>query len=174
MQTILGIRFGRFASVLLAASALVLALCGSSAHAQSRASRFGLGGMVGEPTGLSMKLRLSPAFAIDFGVGFGILGPGYGQAHADFLGAVNLADLRRTSMDIYFGAGPRVAFAGHGNGRWDGRSDGAWVGVRGAVGLVWEFDARHLDVFVEAAPTLWLLQGLYFDAGGAAGARYWF
>ena len=111
---------GRFLSQtlrILVLAAIVLFASHGLASAQSRSSRFGLGGMVGEPTGLSMKLRLSPAFAIDFGV---------------------------------------------------------WLGVRGAVGLVWEFTQRHLDVFVEAAPTLWLLQGVYFDVGGAVGARYWF
>ncbi len=156
------------------AALVVLALSGSSAEAQSRSSRFGLGGMIGEPTGLSMKLRLSDAFGIDFGVGFGVIGPGYGQVHADFLGAVNLLERSRAGMDIYFGGGPRLAFANRGNGRWDGEGDGLWVGVRGAVGLVWEFNQRNLDVFVEAAPTLWIVQGVFFDGGGAAGARYWF
>ncbi len=167
---------GRFLSQtlrILVLAAIVLFASHGLASAQSRSSRFGLGGMVGEPTGLSMKLRLSPAFAIDFGVGFGGFGPGYGQVHADFLGAVNLTEHSRAGMDIYFGGGPRLAFADHGGSRWNGDS-GVWLGVRGAVGLVWEFTQRHLDVFVEAAPTLWLLQGVYFDVGGAVGARYWF
>ena len=110
---------GRFLSQtlrILVLAAIVLFASHGLASAQSRSSRFGLGGMVGEPTGLSMKLRLSPAFAIDFGVGFGGFGPGYGQVHADFLGAVNLTEHSRAGMDIYFGGGPRLAFADHGGG----------------------------------------------------------
>ena len=112
---------GRFLSQtlrILVLAAIVLFASHGLASAQSRSSRFGLGGMVGEPTGLSMKLRLSPAFAIDFGVGFGGFGPGYGQVHADFLGAVNLTEHSRAGMDIYFGGGPRLAFADHGGSRW--------------------------------------------------------
>lgn len=164
----------RLGHVIALAALVALVASGSTAEAQSRSSRFGLGGMVGEPLGLSMKLRLSDALAVDFGVGFGNFGPGYGQVHADFLGAVNLTNHTRAGMDLYFGAGPRLAFANHDNGRWKSNDAGLWVGARGAVGLVWEFNQRHLDVFVEAAPTLWLVQSVVFDVGGAAGARYWF
>lgn len=160
---------------------LILAVTGfvghpSGAHAQSRSSRFGIGAMVGEPTGLSMKLRASRGFAVDFGVGFGSFGPGRLQLHADFLGAINLTERSRTGMDLYFGAGPRLALVDNHYGRWNDRTynGDVWLGVRGAVGLVWEFNRRHLDVFVEAAPTLWIIQGVYFDFGGAVGARYWF
>lgn len=158
----------------LALAALVaLSLPGGTAHAQSRSSRFGLGGMVGEPTGLSMKLRLADAFAIDFGVGFGALGPGAGSVHADFLGSVNLTNHSRAGMDLYFGAGPKLAFANYNNSRW-GAHDGLWVAVRGDVGLVWEFNQRHLDVFIEAGPEIWLIQDVFFNGFAAAGARYWF
>lgn len=162
--------------LLLAASiaALALAIDPASASAQSRGSRFGLGGMVGEPSGLSLKLRLNEALALDMGVGFGAFGPGRLNVHADFIGALNLTERSRAGMDLYFGAGPRLALGGSSNGRWKDDSDGFWLGVRGAVGLVWEFQRRPLDVFVEVAPTLWIIDDVRFDVGGAAGARYWF
>lgn len=161
-------------AALSAATALSVLASADSAAAQSRDSRFGLGGMVGEPSGLSLKLRLSDALALDMGVGFGAFGPGRLNVHADFIGALNLTDHSRAGMDLYFGAGPRLALGGSSNGRWKDDSDGVWLGVRGAVGLVWEFKSRPLDVFVEAAPTLWIIDDVRFDGGGAVGARYWF
>lgn len=166
-------QFVRCLRVLGLAAVVAIASSAGTAEAQSRSSRFGLGGMVGEPTGLSMKLRLADAFAIDFGVGFGAIGPGAGSVHADFLGSVNLTRHNRAEMDIYFGGGPKLAFANYNNNRW-GNNNGVWFAIRGDVGLVWEFTQRHLDVFVEIGPEIWLIQDVHFNGFGAAGARYWF
>lgn len=176
--------------VTLAAIALMAALLtgSSSAEAQSRSSAFGLGGMVGDPFGLSMKLRLGDMFAIDFGVGWEAWGYGrYGddsfQAHADFVWAIDLVSLPRTDMSVYFGLGPQVQFDDDddpNNDRYDGHW---WGGGRFPVGLDWDFKRRQLDVFVEFAPGFLVGEHDYWDPGDthvwfetdfSAGARYWF
>lgn len=142
--------------------------------------------MVGDPAGLSLKIRTDSRFAVAFG--FGYEGWGYGryfratQIHADFLWDFDLKTTRRTEMFLYVGVGPQVNFADEG---WYGNRDvdgNFWFGARAPVGLGWDFTSRRLDLFFEIAPgfvfgdTADVDTGgeLFFDWDSSFGARYWF
>lgn len=163
---------------MLVLAVLSLSVLTSEASAQNGAAdrRVGIGGMVGDPMGLTMKFRLARAFAIDLGAGFGGVGGPHFQTHMDFVWAAGLVQWPRAEMLLHFGVGPKL-------GIWDRDprdpddqpyDDNLWIGARAPVGLTWEFTERRLDVFFEIAPGFWIVQDLWFDLDASAGARFWF
>jgi hypothetical protein len=143
----------------------------------SARKRFGLGIMLGAPTGLSGKYFLGRDTAIDFGVGV-IRYYRHRRSnlhlHADFLWhPVNLVAAEPFDLPLYFGIGARVWDFDDDNDR-----DGFGLGVRVPVGIAFDFRKVPLDVFIELA----LVVDLFFDydddyAGdinGAVGVRFWF
>jgi hypothetical protein len=145
---------------------------------------FGLGFMIGDPTGLSGKLWVARTNAIDFGVGFWGYGPdncagrglpcdrfGYhaGTLNADYLWQSNIVR-GRAQLDWHIGAGARALFIGDpcGSGCWD-------VGVRGPIGLDLTFtQPSFLEVFLELAPAFYLVPGAFFAMEGGLGVRGYF
>lgn len=139
---------------------------------------FGLGLMLGAPSGLSGKYYLGPSTAIDFGVGV-IRYYRHRRSnvhfHADFLWhPVSLASTRPFELPLYFGIGARL---------WDFDDediddDGFGLGVRAPIGIALDFNNVPLDVFFELA----LVVDLFFnydddyggDINGAVGVRYYF
>jgi hypothetical protein len=142
---------------------------------------FGLGVMLGAPSGLSGKYFLGPDTAIDFGVGIIRYRPydrgrdGNVHLHADFLlHPVSLAQTDPFELPLYFGLGARV---------WDFEDndfndDGFAIGVRAPIGIAFDFNNIPLDVFLEFALVLDFFVGyrdtLALDFNGAVGVRYYF
>jgi hypothetical protein len=160
-----------------AALALALAslpLAGGPAAADKGA--FGLGVLVGEPVGLSARQYLADDMAVQAGLGAALVGGGL-QVHADVVWHPwILEDREGFTLPVYVGPGLRfVAYERAGG------EDSVAVGLRGVVGVVFDFKRLPLDVFLEAA-----LVGEY-ELGGApeadgpglalnvgAGVRYYF
>jgi hypothetical protein len=42
------------------------------------------------------------------------------------------------------------------------------------ITYLWDKKDKPMDLFVEAQPTLWVINGLYFTIYGNLGARYYF
>ena len=129
---------------------------------------FGLGLIVGDPTGVSMKGFLSQDVAIDGAIGFGILGRGHFMAQADMLWHFDIQRWPEMALDLYLGVGPRVGI------RDRRRDDELLIGGRGPIGIALAFSGAPFDVFLEAAAGLWLVERFGFDVDAAIGARYWF
>jgi len=145
---------------------------------------FGLGFMVGDPTGLTGKLWVGRTNAIDFGLGFWGYGPdacagrglpcdrfGYhaGTVNADYLWQSNIVR-GRAQLDWHIGAGGRSIWYGGCAG------DCFALAARMPVGLDLMFaNPAMLELFVELAPTLYFVPTLA-DLGveGAFGARFYF
>jgi hypothetical protein len=165
---------------------------------RSRASRFeanktfGLGIMLGAPTGLSGKYFLGPDTALDFGVGtiYNYRDRRGVHLHLDFLWhPATLAKARPFELPLYFGIGGRLL-----NGRrcyhWDRHGycdyyydDYTALGVRAPVGIAFDFNNVPIDIFFELALVLDVLVDyddrydehfLYGDLNGAIGFRYYF
>jgi hypothetical protein len=127
------------------------------------AGNFGLGVIVGEPTGLAAAWKISPnhthiamALAYNFG------DSGYLRAHADYVRYVHgLIPVNKGKLPFHFGLG---ALVGIGND--------LYIGGRIPLGLTWQIDP--LDVFIEVVPTVSLLPGTGFGVGAGLGARYYF
>ena len=138
---------------------------------------FGIGIILGEPTGISAKLWTSKDNAFDFGLGFAIGGDRisnhdnyyYGTSrvhfHVDYLWhSFNV--IRSTErFPIYYGFGARF----NSGGGYDGS-----FGIRGVIGIAWFPHSTPIDIFVELVPVFQLTSsaGLGFDAG--LGIRYFF
>jgi hypothetical protein len=159
---------------------LVAALAGvaGSAHAQSEKGVFGLGLIVGEPTGVAAKLYLSDDTAIDAAVGGAVIGRGI-QVHADHLWHPWV--LEKTAsfvLPAYVGLGGRFLF----HDRGASSDDDLHLGARAVAGALFDFREIPLDVFLEFAGILDLRfgsddrdhDGVGLGINLAAGARYYF
>jgi hypothetical protein len=154
----------RLLPLVLLAATLLLPL---SAHAQT-AGNFGLGVIVGSPTGITGKhhFRGRPLF-VDWAAGLPIVEHRRGlHAHATFLWQPTLVNLDRAVMDLYFGIGPKVFV--------HPRQDDLWLGARAPLGLDFNFKSVPIEVFIELSATLYLVGGQDFGFDGAAGFRWWF
>ena len=138
---------------------------------------FGLGLMLGAPSGLSGKYFVSSSNAIDFGIGAvryyrrrdGL------HLHADYLWhPVSLASTRPFELPLYFGVGARVF--DFDDDRFD--DDGFALGVRAPLGIALDFNNVPVDVFFELALVIDFLfdyrDDIFTDLNGAIGARYYF
>lgn len=150
--------------------------------AAAQSNGFGLGIMLGSPTGISGKAWTSSENAVDFGVAWGGLGRGgsYFHLHGDYLfHNFSLIPVNSGRLPLHFGPGLRLRSWSGGrywiNGRYHPSPGGhARLGVRFPVGLTYIFDGAPVDIFLEAAPTLDLIPGTTFDVDAAIGVRYYF
>lgn len=169
----------------------LLALSPTAARADG-SRPFGLGLMVGSPTGLSGKLYLGNRTAVAMGVGeaFGHRYEDDGlHLHVDFLWhPAMLAQNNDFFLPLHIGVGGRILdhegrwWEG---GRWYYYDDHTHLGVRMPVGLTMDFRKVPLDVFFELALVANVIvvdEGPYDDLydhdllslTGALGARYYF
>lgn len=133
-----------------------------STNAQDK--NFGLGIILGEPTGVSAKLWTSSDNAFDFGAAWSFKGAGHLLLQADYVWHIfRLIPVSSGKLPFYVGVGGRVVFA-----------DDATIGVRVPLGLDYMFSNAPVDIFVELVPILDLAPDTDFDFGGGIGARYWF
>jgi len=152
---------------------LFLAVQGS--YAQDRG--FGLGVIIGQPTGISAKLWTSSVNAFDFGLGWSIGGARIGKSaeyysggnrvhfHMDYLWHSFEAIRSSERFPLYYGIGGRV----NGGGGYDGS-----LAVRGVIGIAWFPHNTPVDVFLELAPSLQLAPSTGFGIDAGIGARYFF
>jgi len=147
---------------------LLLLIALNNSFAQDR--RFGLGVMVGEPTGLSAKLWTSQTTALDFGLGWSAFdNRNYSGTlvhfHMDYLwhsfNAINSTE----QFPIYYGIG----------GRFNGQTgyDGSFA-VRGVLGIAWLPRSTPIDIFLELVPSFELTPASGFALDASIGARYFF
>lgn len=125
---------------------------------------FGLGIILGEPTGLSAKLWTGNANAFDFAAAWSFKGEGHLLLQADYVWhSFNLISVSSGKLPLYYGIGGRVILA-----------DDPLLGVRIPIGLNYLFASAPIDIFVEIVPILDLVPSTDFDLGGGIGARFWF
>jgi hypothetical protein len=137
---------------------------------------FGLGLILGEPTGLSAKYWTSNNNAFDFGLGFAFGGDRitnhdnyYGSSrvhfHMDYLWHSFNAIRSSERFPLYYGIGARF----NSGGGYDGS-----FGIRGVFGIAWFPHSTPIDIFAELVPVFQLTPsaGLGIDAG--LGIRYFF
>ena len=141
---------------------------------------FGIGIMLGAPTGFNGKYFYADDKAFDFGIG--AIGRYRGRdglhIHFDHLWhPVSLASEPAFELPLYVGIGARFF-------DFDDRDDfhGTAFGVRAPVGIAIDLNNTPLDFFFELALVLDFVNGydcagcdnVYVDVNGAIGLRYWF
>ncbi|MBN2486419.1 MAG: hypothetical protein JXB34_10640 [Bacteroidales bacterium] len=137
-----------------------------SLNAFAQEGKFGLGIIVGEPTGLSAKVWTSQTNAFDAALAWRV-NHRYGDAlqlHASFLKhSFGLIDVEKGRLPFYFGIGAKVILA-----------NDPLVGVRIPLGISYIFADAPLDLFLEIVPVLNLIPSTDFDVDGGIGIRYYF
>ena len=159
----------------LALFALCLFLVVQASQAQDR--KFGLGVIVGEPTGLSAKLWTSHTTAFDFGLGWSVGGDrisrydGYYNGgsrvhfHMDYLWHSFDAITSTERFPLYYGIGGRIN---------SGAGYNSSAAVRGVLGIAWLPHDTPMDIFIEIVPSLQLTSSTGFAIDAGLGARYFF
>ncbi|MEZ4404525.1 MAG: hypothetical protein R3B06_31180 [Kofleriaceae bacterium] len=136
---------------------------------------FGLGLMIGAPSGLSGKYFYAADKAFDFGIG----GIRYYRnrsglhLHADHLWhPVSLVSNADFELPLYLGVGVRVFDFNDDNNKGDA------IGLRVPVGLAFDLNKTPIDIFVELAFVADFFVNYTDDFGtdlsGAIGFRYYF
>jgi hypothetical protein len=152
-----------------------LFFAGQASVAQERS--FGLGVIIGEPTGLSAKLWTSPVNALDFGLGWSVGGDRIGNYngtydngarthfHMDYLWHSFDAIHSVERFPLYYGIGGRIN---------SGAGYDASFAIRGVFGIAWMPRQTPIDIFLELAPSLQLTSSAGFGIDAGFGARYYF
>ena len=139
----------------------VLLVCGT---VEAQDSGFGLGVILGEPTGISGKLWIENSKAIDGAVALSFDKESAVHLHADLLfHDFNLFKAEKGKLLLYYGVGGRIKF-----------EDKSKVGVRFPGGINYLFPEAPLDVFLEIVPLLDLAPSTKFRLNAAIGIRYFF
>lgn len=136
-----------------------------SVQSFSQSKGFGLGIILGEPTGISAKYWITPTTAFDFGLGYSFEKNSQMHLHADYLFHVNNLFQTNENIKLYYGPGARLKLVDVGDSR---------LGFRFDVGLVWIPQNTPIDVFVEIAPLLDIIPETDFSFNGGIGVRFFF
>jgi hypothetical protein len=161
---------------LLIAAGLGLALAALPRAAHAEGGPFGIGLILGSPTGISGKYYLGDSgHAIDFAVGGAVATDNGLHVHADFLWHPwILAREPSFNLPVHLGVGARVLDHDRGN---KGDND-FHFGLRAPIGLTFDFTEVPLDAFVEIA----LIFDVHtahdnnfgIDLNAGVGVRYYF
>ena len=141
-----------------------LALLCSPAFA--RAGDLGLGVILGEPTGLTLKQWNGTRRAWDAALAWSFDGEDALHLHCDYL--LHRFDkilIDDKALPVYFGLGGRVKLR---------EDDDVQAGLRFPLGLSCFFSRDELEFFLELAPTLDLIPGSDFNVSGGLGLRFYF
>jgi hypothetical protein len=150
----------------------------ASATEVGHGRNFGLGVAFGSPTSIVGKYFIGGGNALDFGLGFWTYGwgcndNGYCEGHnldhltlnADYLWQDPLVAGAKANLDWHIGVGGRV---------WAGSGDPA-IAARMPLGLDLTFrKPSFLEVFLELAPAVYVVPGLYLDLEAFLGVRFYF
>jgi len=141
---------------------LLAAFSSGSLAAQDKG--FGLGIILGEPTGISFKNWVGGRSAIDGGVAWSFSDDDSLHLHLDYLvHNFNIFKAKKGKLALYYGIGGRVKI-----------EEESRFGIRIPVGINYIFGDAPLDVFFELAPVLDLAPSTEFGLTGGIGIRYYF
>jgi hypothetical protein len=139
---------------------------------------FGLGLMVGEPTGLSAKAFLADSHAVDAALSWSFVDDAL-YVHADYLlhfpglFGRGMPGAPRHQWLPYVGIGGKVLLRDD-RQHPKGEENRNRLGARVPFGLAWHPPRVPIDVFLEVVPSLVLLPETDFDLDAGLGVRYYF
>lgn len=148
----------------LASCLAFLLTCVPPAAAQDKG--LGLGIIIGDPTGLSLKAWTGQRTAVDAVAAWAFDRNGSLHLHVDYL--IHDFRLLRTSsgrLPVYYGIGAWLRYEDSNTGR---------VGIRFPVGLCYIFEKAPFDIFLELGPMFEVIPKTGLTAAVFAGFRYYF
>ncbi len=148
---------------LFALVAIIVTFWSVQTQAQDRG--FGLGVVLGEPTGLSGKYWLDDRSAVDGALAWSFYRGSSFHLHIDYLMHSRNAFETQEPLLLYYGVGGRLK---------SGDKIDTQLGVRGVIGIDYLVRTAPIDIFLEVSPILNLTPttDLLFNAG--IGARFFF
>jgi hypothetical protein len=130
---------------------------------------FGIGVIIGAPTGISMKLWMNPRTGLDGAISWS----GYGiYVHGDYL-LHNYQVFPAEGLPLYYGFGVRLIDGEYPHLQY-GHDHYVNIGIRGVIGIEYFIPNVPFDVFLELAPTLNIVPGVDLDIYGGLGVRFFF
>ena len=152
---------------------LLILIANSNAHALDNLSeRFGLGLILGEPTGVSMKYWLNKDEAIDGALAWTLSDNDSFQLHGDYL----FHDYQLSNSDqwpVYYGVGALLRFK-HDEGRHHDDNETIF-GLRVPIGMSYLFEKdTPFEFFFEVAPILEVAPDIDLDVNASIGIRFYF
>ena len=144
-------------------AAVVLLLSSVPSVQAQEGSSFGLGILVGQPSGLVAKLWQGKTEALDFGLAYSF--EGYFQVYGDYLYHFPdaLAKTHIQNLTPYVGVGGSFSAA-----------TTVAVGIRIPVGVEWMPVNPSIGVFLELAPGIHVIPSTSGRIQGGVGVRYYF
>lgn len=154
--------------------ALAALVVGTPALAAAEGRPFGLGLILGSPTGISAKAYIAKGHAIDAALGVAFVNGNGFHIHADYLWhPLILAHDEAFTLPLYIGIGGRMLF----RGRDDKQGDKLHLGPRAPVGILFDFKTVPIDVFLEVALVIDVIRTEgddVVDINAGVGVRYYF
>ena len=133
-----------------------------SGNAQQKGT-FGLGFIIGDPTGISMKFWTKETDAVEIALGWKKKET---ELHADYLWHnFDLLPVKNGRLPVFYGVGIGVKLK---------EDEDNKIGIRTIVGLEYLFDAVPLDFFLQIAPVLQLTPESKVKGEAALGFRFFF
>lgn len=127
-------------------------------------TKFGIGIILGEPTGITSKYWINSNSAFVGGLSWSFKDNDALYMHLDYVNHdYTLIGVNRGKLAVYYGIGGKILLAKETN-----------IGVRIPVGLNYIFQGTPIDLFLELVPSLNLIPSTTFDIGGGVGVRYYF
>ncbi len=149
----------------------------TAVQALQQDGRTGVGIILGQPTGLSIKRWLSDTRAVDGAAAWDLSGNDAFQLHADYL--IHDLDLiphqgLQGQLAFYYGIGGRMKLSTGNGGIGPHHNRDVLLGIRVPVGVDYLLPHTPIDIFGEIVPTLNVIPDTRFDVDAAVGARYYF
>ncbi len=134
-------------------------------NAQAQERTFGIGGIIGDPDGVSLKAWLSESTAIAGAVSVD-LGDNYSWllVQADFLKQNTVVTWEEALLQTHFGGGLRIVSSDFQD----------YIALRAPIGIDVNAIDAPMEVFMEVVPTIDVDPEVYFYFTGAMGFRYYF
>lgn len=133
------------------------------AQSQSDRGKTGIGVVIGEPTGLSMKFWQNSRNAFDLGAAWSLSGNDAISIHGDYLWHSWL-DADQGDLALYYGIGARAWFT----------ENNSAAGARIPLGINYLFEDSPVGLFVEIAPVIDFVPDTEADGSGGFGVRFYF
>jgi len=148
--------------VVLITCLMVFTVLSLAAQDVGKPKTFGIGVILGEPTGLAAKLWLQERVSLDAAAAWSFVSGSF-YVHGDIQWHMfDLISVETGRLPLFVGVGARI--------KMTPTTD---VAIRFPVGLVYIFANVPIDIFLEVAPALVLVPETGFDLGGGIGVRFY-
>ncbi len=168
-------------SMVRAGIATLAALCAlsvsGSAWAQgAQGHTFGLGIILGEPSGLTLKQWFNPSNALDVHLAFDFTDDAL-AVFSDYLfhfDAFRISSGAGVDLPLYVGIGGKLLVDANDNNKNNDKDTAVALGARVPIGLAVLLKKAPLEIFVEIAPGVLIIPRTTADIDGGVGVRYYF